>query len=63
MSASSNAYNRCGINSVYTGRFGRSPLQMEMPMTAKTHHKLRDIERNPLPNGLRVVTEAMQARA
>jgi len=37
---------------------------MEMPMiariTKRTHHKLRDIERTALPNGLRVVTERMQ---
>src|SRR5882672_4449843 len=31
-----------------------------MPMTVRTHHKLRDIERTVLPNGLRVVTERMQ---
>jgi predicted Zn-dependent peptidase len=29
-------------------------------MTVRTHHKLRDIERTVLPNGLRVVTERMQ---
>src|SRR5713101_9233093 len=61
MSASSMPTIGCGINSVYhRSASGESRATMEMPMTAKTHHKLRDIERTALPNGLRVVTERMQ---
>src|SRR6266478_549590 len=65
MSASSMPTIGCGIKPVYHRSASReSRATMEMPMiarmTKRTHHKLRDIERTALPNGLRVVTERMQ---
>src|SRR6266852_1422566 len=65
MSASSMPTMGCGIKPAYHRSASReSRATMEMPMiariTKRTHHKLRDIERTALPNGLRVVTERMQ---
>src|SRR6266446_22355 len=65
MSASSMPTIGCGIKPVYHRSASReSRATMEMPMiariTKRTHHKLRDIERTALPNGLRVAPERMQ---
>src|SRR5229473_8302333 len=65
MSASSMPTMGCGIKPVYhrsASRESRATMEMSMAArtTKRTHHKLRDIERTALPNGLRVVTERMQ---
>src|SRR6266478_193264 len=65
MSASSMPTIACGIQPVYhrsAPRKSRATMEMSMAArtTKRTHHKLRDIERTALPNGLRVVTERMQ---